>query len=213
MLSERAAAWGFGLFFIGFNTTFFPMHILGLLGMPRRVYTYLPEMGWGGLNALASFGAVFIVASVCVFLFNVWNSLRRGVPAGDNPWNAPTLEWATTSPPPSYGHLYIPVVEGRDPLWDAAPGELAVVTGLRTDRHEGLITSIMDAIPERRYEFKEPSILPLLLAVFGGGTIVIAIFSPWGVTVGAITSFIILAGWFWPTISPDHDTPVAREPL
>jgi len=213
MLSERAGSWNFWLFFIGMNITFFPMHILGLLGMPRRVYTYLPEMGWGGLNALASFGAVFIVASVCVFLFNVWNSLRRGVPAGDNPWNAPTLEWATTSPPPSYGHLYIPVVEGRDPLWDAAPGELAVVTGLRTDRHEGLITSIMDAIPERRYEFKEPTILPLLLAVFGGGTIIIAIFSPWGVTVGAITSFIILAGWFWPTISPDHDTPVAREPL
>jgi cytochrome c oxidase subunit I+III len=207
MLSERLGKWNFWLFFIGMNVTFFPMHILGLLGMPRRIYTYLPEMGWGGLNLLVSSGAVIIVASVCVFLANVWTSLRRGVPAGDNPWDAPTLEWATNSPPPSYGHLFIPVVEGRDPLWDARQQELAVVTGLRTDRHEGLVTSLMDAEPEHRYEFKGPTILPLLLAIFGGGCIVLAIFTPWGVTVGAIMSLIVLFCWFWPTISPDHDTP------
>jgi hypothetical protein len=69
----------------------------------------------------------------------------------------------------------------------------------------------MDAIPEHRYEFKKETVLPLLLAIFGGGTIIIAIFTPWGVTVGAITSFIVLAGWFWPTVSPDHDTPRRRE--
>jgi len=164
----------------------------------------------GSLNLLACIGALFIATSAVVFLGNVVSSLRRGAPAGDNPWNAPTLEWATSSPPPSYNHLFIPVVEGRDPLWDVAPGELSVVTGLRTDRHEGLVTSIMDAIPEHRYEFKKETILPLLLAVFGGGTIVIAIFTPWGVTIGAILSFIILAGWFWPTVSPDSDTPLLR---
>ena len=210
MLSERAGKWNFWLFFIGMNVTFFPMHILGLMGMPRRIYTYLPEMGWGSLNLLASIGALFIATSAIVFIGNVVSSLRRGVPAGDNPWNAPTLEWATSSPPPSYNHLFVPVVEGRDPLWDAAQGELSVVTGLRTDRHEGLVTSIMDAIPEHRYEFKRETILPLLLAVFGGGTIVIAIFTPWGVTIGAILSFVILAAWFWPTISPDSDTFVVR---
>ena len=210
MLSERLGKWNFWLFFIGMNVTFFPMHILGLMGMPRRIYTYLPEMGWGPLNLLSSAGAVFIVASVLVFLSNVFRSLRSGAPAGDNPWNAPTLEWATTSPPPGYNHLFIPVVEGRDPLWDARPGELSVVTGLRTDRHEGLVTSIMDAIPERRYEFKKETILPLLLAIFGGGCIAIAIFTPWGVTVGAVMSLIILVCWFWPTVSPDHDTPLAR---
>jgi hypothetical protein len=192
------------------NVTFFPMHILGLIGMPRRIYTYLPEMGWGNLNMLSSIGAVVIVASVCVFLGNVWVSLRRGVPAGDNPWDASTLEWATSSPPPSYNHLFIPVVEGRDPLWDVRDGELAVVTGLRTDRHEGLLTSIMDAESEHRYEFKGPTILPLLLAVFGGGSIVLAIFTPWGVTVGSILSLVILVCWFWPTISPDYDTPRKR---
>src|SRR4051812_5001791 len=105
MLSERLGKWNFWLFFIGMNVTFFPMHILGLLGMPRRIYTYLPEMGWGNLNLLVSAGAVIIVASVCVFLGNVWVSLRGGIPAGDNPWDASTLEWATSSPPPSYGHL------------------------------------------------------------------------------------------------------------
>ena len=207
MLSEKAGKWNFWLFFIGMNLTFFPMHILGLLGMPRRIYTYLPEMGWGGLNLLVSGGAVIIVASVCVFLANVFLSLRRGIPAGENPWDASTLEWATSSPPPAYNHLFIPVVEGRDPLWDARNGELAVVTGLRTDRHEGLLTSIMDAEPEHRYEFKSPSVLPLLLAIFGGGSIVLAIFSPWGVTVGAIASLVLLICWFWPTISPDYDTP------
>ena len=210
MLSERAGKLNFWLFFVGMNVTFFPMHILGLIGMPRRVYTYLPEMGWGNLNMLSSIGAVIIVASVCVFLANVWVSLRRGVPAGDNPWDASTLEWATSSPPPSYNHLFIPVVEGRDPLWDVRDGELAVVTGLRTDRHEGLLTSIMDAEPEHRYEFKGPTILPLLLAVFGGGSIVVAIFTPWGVTVGSILSLAILICWFWPSISPDHDTPRKR---
>jgi cytochrome c oxidase subunit I+III len=210
MLSERAGKWNFWLFFVGVNVTFFPMHILGLSGMPRRIYTYLPEMGWGNLNLLSSIGAVIIVASVCVFLGNVWVSLRRGVPAGDNPWDASTLEWATSSPPPAYNHLFIPVVEGRDPLWDAREGELAVVTGLRTDRHEGLLTSIMDAEPEHRFEFKGPTILPLLLAIFGGGSIVLAIFTPWGVTVGSLLSLVILVCWFWPTISPDFDTPRKR---
>jgi cytochrome c oxidase subunit 1 len=210
MLSERAGKWNFWLLFIGMNVTFFPMHILGLLGMPRRIYTYLPEMDWGNLNMLSSVGAVVIVAGVCVFLANVWTSLRRGVPAGDNPWDAATLEWATSSPPPSFNHLFIPVVDGREPLWDARDGELAVVTGLRTDRHEGLVTSLMDAEPEHRYEFKGPTILPLLLAVFGGGSIIIAIFTPWGVTVGALLSLVILICWFWPTISPDFDTPRRR---
>ncbi len=211
MLSERLGKWNFWLFFIGMNITFFPMHILGLMGMPRRVYTYLPEMGWGPLNALSSFGAVFIVASVLVFLTNVFRSLRTGAPAGENPWNAPTLEWATSSPPPSYNHLFIPVVEGRDPIWDAPQGELAVVTGLRTDRHEALVTSIMDAIPERRYEMKKETILPFLLAVVAGSWIAVAIFTPWGVTIGGILAFIILACWFWPTISPEHDLEVAMK--
>ncbi|HEX2779982.1 MAG TPA: cytochrome c oxidase subunit I, partial [Gemmatimonadaceae bacterium] len=102
MLSETAGKWNFWLMFIGVNVTFFPMHQLGMEGMPRRVYTYLEGTGWGDLNMVASVGAVIIFSSVVVFLANALWSLRHGRPAGANPWGADTLEWATASPPQSY---------------------------------------------------------------------------------------------------------------
>src|SRR2546421_206546 len=98
MLSERLGKWNFWLFFIGFNLTFFPMHNLGLHGMPRRVYTYPAGMGWNGANLLASIGAAMIAASVLAFIGNIAWSLRRGALACENPWGAGTLEWATSSP-------------------------------------------------------------------------------------------------------------------
>src|SRR3954468_3604285 len=100
MMSERLGRWNFWLAFIGFNVAFFPMHILGLQGMPRRVYTYLPEMGWGPLNLLASVGALILIVSFILLLVNSVMSATRGDLAPDNPWDAGTLEWATTSPPP-----------------------------------------------------------------------------------------------------------------
>jgi len=99
LMHERLGVAHFWLFFIGFNLTFFPMHLLGLRGMPRRVYTYPPEMGWGALNLLATAGAFLMAAGVIVFLWNVAWSWRRGEVASDNPWDASTLEWATSSPP------------------------------------------------------------------------------------------------------------------
>jgi cytochrome c oxidase subunit 1 len=107
--------------FVGVNVAFFPMHILGLQGMPRRVYTYLPDTGWGPLNALVSSGAVLIVAGVATFLVNAFVSRASGRIAGANPWGAESLEWATTSPPPSYNFLYVPVVDGRAPMWSPSP--------------------------------------------------------------------------------------------
>jgi heme/copper-type cytochrome/quinol oxidase subunit 1 len=92
MLDERLGKWHFGLMFTGFHLAFFPMHVLGLEGMPRRVYTYLPETGWGRLNLLATVGAILIAASVVVFVVNVVRSLRRGAEAGDDPWRAPGLD-------------------------------------------------------------------------------------------------------------------------
>src|SRR5437763_12162185 len=108
MLGERLGRLNFWTLFVGFNLTFVPMHILGLHGMPRRIYTYAAESGWGRLNLLASVGAGIIGVSILLFLVNVLLSRRRGVVAGANPWLAPTLEWAVSSPPPSYNFFQPP---------------------------------------------------------------------------------------------------------
>src|SRR3954462_13687546 len=100
LLGERMGQIFFGLMFIGFNLTFFPMHVLGLHGMPRRVYTYLPESGWGGLNLLSTIGAFTLGLAGLLFAINALLSLRGGAIAGPNPWQAGTLEWSTPSPPP-----------------------------------------------------------------------------------------------------------------
>src|SRR4051812_42549019 len=110
MLGEILGRWNFWLAFVGFNVGFFPMHILGLNGMPRRIYTYTADVGWDGLNMLSSTGAVIFAASFVLLLFNVIYSRYGGAPAGDNPWGASTLEWATTSPPPDYNFSRIPLV-------------------------------------------------------------------------------------------------------
>jgi cytochrome c oxidase subunit I+III len=197
MLDERLGRWNFWLFFIGMNLTFFPMHQLGLEGMPRRVYTYLAETGWGELNLLASIGAVTIAVSVLVFLANVARSLRSGVRAGDNPWDAPTLEWAAASPPRPYNFPLIPVVEGREPLWTNAQ-ELPAVEGLRTDVREVLITTMLDAEPDSRHRHPEPTIWPLLTGVATAVTFITLIFTPWGLVIGLPLLFLALLGWTVP---------------
>src|SRR6185436_16174554 len=108
MPSERLGRWSFAVLFVGFNLTFFPMHLLGLGGMPRRVYTYLPTSGWTSGNLTASIGAGVLTLGLLLFVTNVTWALTRGAPAGDNPWGADTLEWATSSPPPAYNFAYLP---------------------------------------------------------------------------------------------------------
>jgi cytochrome c oxidase subunit I+III len=196
MLSEVAGWWHFWLFFIGFNLTFFPMHVLGLRGMPRRVYTYPSDLPWSNLNLLASLGVLFMTAGVIVFIVNFLRSLKYGELAGNNPWGASTLEWATTSPPPDCNFLELPTVSSRDPLWDDPPDQ-PVVTGLRTDAREVLVTRMHDAEPDHRTEFPKPSIWPFLSALAVTALFIASIFTPWGVSIGAIPVAIALTAWFW----------------
>jgi cytochrome c oxidase subunit 1 len=118
LLDERLGKWHFWLFAIGFNLTFGPQHIAGMLGMPRRIYTYDAGRGFELWNGLSSFGVLFQIAGLLFLVWNLVRTLRRGEPAGDDPWDAWTLEWSTTSPPPPYNFETIPVVRSRRPLWD-----------------------------------------------------------------------------------------------
>ncbi len=120
MMSERLGRWNFWLTVLGFNLTFFVQHILGVLGMARRVYTY-PDLPWyGTLNMISTIGAFILAGAIGVFVVNLWWSWRHGEPAGNNPWDAWTLEWATTSPPPEHNFDTLPPIRGRRPLWDLA---------------------------------------------------------------------------------------------
>jgi cytochrome c oxidase subunit I len=118
MLRETWGRLNFWLMFIGFNTAFWPMHWLGLWGMPRRTVTYPNLPHWGALNLISSVGAAIMFAGVLVFLWNLWVSLRWRVPAGDNPWDGFTLEWATTSPPPEFNFEHIPPIHSERPVYD-----------------------------------------------------------------------------------------------
>lgn len=118
LLGERLGKVHFWLMFIGMNLTFFPMHWVGMDGMPRRIYTYTNEMGWDFWNTASTVGAYLIAISVAVFLVNLFRSFRGGEIAGNDPWDGRTLEWAMTSPPPHYNFAQIPTVHGRDPFWD-----------------------------------------------------------------------------------------------
>ena len=118
MMDETLGRIHFVLMFIGFNLTFFPMHFLGVLGMPRRIYSYTPDQGWEGLNLLVTVGAFVIAASIAVAVYNIVRSVRIGQPSGANPWGGATLEWAIPSPPPHYNFAVVPHVRSLTPLWD-----------------------------------------------------------------------------------------------
>ena len=118
MLSERLGRWHFWLLVIGFNVTFITMHVQGILGMPRRVYTYQADRGWEIWNLITTLGVPIQIIAVLLFVANVLVSLRRGEQAGNDPWDAWTLEWATSSPPPAHNFEIIPVTTSRRPLWD-----------------------------------------------------------------------------------------------
>lgn len=210
MLDETMGRWQFWLLFIGFHVTFFPMHITGFVGMPRRVYTYLDGLGWNELNLISTIGAFIVTAGLLLFLANVYRALRTGKEAGPNPWNAGTLEWATTSPPLPYNFVQIPVVRSREPLWDAPEEqeqrareaselEEEGVLALSTDRRETLGTTMLDATPEQRVVLPANTWLPLLTALAVGFTFISVMIDLVLVPIGAFLIFVLIVSWHWPT--------------
>jgi cytochrome c oxidase subunit I+III len=210
MLNERMGTVAFWLTFIGFNITFFTMHITGFLGMPRRVYTYHPGLGWDGLNLISTIGSFVLALGLILIAVDVITSWRNGPSAPANPWQASTLEWSTSSPPPAYSFLRLPAVHSRDPLWEEAGQPVADATpeshapeeitlNPEPDRRETIGTDLMDASLDNRIVLAGSSIWPLVTAIAVGVIFAGLLVSLWFVPAGMVLSVIGLIGWLWPS--------------
>jgi len=201
LLNDRLSYWTFGLMFVGFNVAFFPMHVLGLHGMTRRIYTYGAHTGWGQLSFVATIGAIVLGLGVGLFLFNAWRALRMAARAPHDPWQGDTLEWAAASPPEPYCFEHLVTVRSRYAHWEPSG---TIVVGMPADQRELLVTSLLDATPDHLFTVPHPSPWPFLAAIATGVTFIAVIFTPWGLVIGAILAGLALAGWFWPA-PPIHD--------
>ncbi|MDQ6646025.1 MAG: cytochrome c oxidase subunit I [Pseudomonadota bacterium] len=207
LMNETLGKWGFWTMFIGFNVGFFPMHILGLAGMPRRVYTYPSGLGWGLWNMVATVGSYVFAIGIAMFIINFWISLKRGKAAGPNPWGGPSLEWSTSSPPPVYNFAVIPTVASRYPLWEKhmenVGGESTIHEGLLLDQgRETIGTSLLDAEPGVILRMPGDSYMPLLLSLSLALLFVGLLLHDWQRwwVVGIAVLVTLLAGirWLWP---------------
>jgi cytochrome c oxidase subunit 1 len=191
LLHEGLGKAHFWLTFIALNVTFFPMHFSGLLGMPRRTFTYAEGLGLELFNLISTIGAFIFTLAFIPLLWNLYRTWRRGEPAGANPWDASTLEWTMSSPPPHYNFAVIPQVESRDPLWHpyVAPGEAY------DSEPGGVIPRLQpDPAPEHVH-MPGPSYWPLIMAL---GLLVITVGALIGLSVvipGVLLTFIGLYGW------------------
>ena len=215
MLNEKLGKWNFWLMFCGFHVAFFPQHIVGLLGMPRRVYTYPTNFGWDIYNLISTVGALILAAGVGVFIYNFFWSHKYGEAPGPNPWGADSLEWATESPPLNFAFSKLPVVRSRHPLWDQddlSQGEsktrqlLDALGNWPTTWRAAMITSTVDARPVEIFRVSGPSIWPFIAAV---GLVTIfgsEIFSLRPLSLlGIVVLVIAIIGWNWPSETPTSD--------
>jgi hypothetical protein len=209
MLDERLGKWNFWTMFIGMNIAFFPMHIAGILGMARRVYTYPAGSGLETPNLITSVGAAIFAIGVLLFLVNFARSIRWGDLAGPNPWDAATLEWSTPSPPPPYNFAVIPTVRSRDPLWEGRvigepprpPSECSnVFSGpVLADGRQTMTTSAIDAALPVPQSMPADSPWPLMLAIAIAMACYGLLFGVmWLVAAGVVAVLISIAAWLWP---------------
>jgi cytochrome c oxidase subunit I len=206
LMNETLGKWSFWTSFTGFNVAFLPMHLTGLLGMPRRVYTYPAHMGWDTLNMVTSVGAFIFAVGILLTFVNVLVSLRVGRIAGPNPWDAPTLEWSIPSPPPPYNFAVLPTVASRHPLWEQRLGESHGASSLDTglildDRRETIGTTALDSEPDVILKMPFDSPAPFILTV-GTSLIFAGMLIPsrlWALTaVGCLIVIAAILIWLWP---------------
>ena len=211
LLSERLGRWNFWLMFAGFQVTFFPMHISGLLGMPRRVYTYPAGLGWELPNLVSTVGVYVLGMGVALFVWNViWSIvLGRGARPADNPWDAGTLDWATPTPPPDEGYRTIPIVQSRYPLWEqhaldrGSAEQERVVRGLAETPdawRAQLVTGAVTAEPQAIVRLSGPSIWPLITGIVLTLNFVATLFDIyWLLGLSIVGTVGAAIGWLWPS--------------
>jgi cytochrome c oxidase subunit I+III len=194
----------FWLMFAGFHIGFFPMHFTGLLGMPRRVYTYPEGLGWDWLNFTSTVGAFLFASGVLLFLVDIAVHFRRGEKVGRNPWNAGTLDWMMEIPPQDWGARSVPIISTRYPLWqqenflDDVDNGRFMIPDAPDMRRETIITSVVDGRPEQVLRVPGNSWWPLLAAVATGGFFIGATFHFWVTTaVSAVLSVAFILCWVW----------------
>jgi cytochrome c oxidase subunit I+III len=197
MLDERLGIVQWALFVGGAFVSFGGMVLLGVSGMTRRVYTYPQSMQWDMLNLITSVAGWAIGLSFLLLLLNILWSARVPVQAATNPWAASGLEWLTPSPPPIYNFPLIPHVSSRTPLWDDPRGS-EVVTGLRVDQREVLVTTTAEADPDMRDPVPDPSLWPLVAAVVTTILLIASIFTPQAIVWGALPFAAVLVAWLYP---------------
>ncbi|ANK77485.1 cytochrome c oxidase subunit I (plasmid) [Ensifer adhaerens] len=202
-LSNTLGRIAFWLMFVGFNVTFFPMHLTGLFGMPRRVFTYPGDLGWNLLNLVSSVGAIVFAFGVLIVVWDVLRPKHREPRAEQNPWNAGTLEWVS-EPEENWGVRSVPFVSSRYPLWDQPTLAREISEGrwylpdAKEGRREGLVTSVLDARPEQVLRVGGTSKVTILSA-FSLGAVFIALTFKWWVAgaVAAFTCFCAILYWLW----------------
>jgi cytochrome c oxidase subunit I+III len=204
MMDERLGTWNFWTMFAGVNLVFFPMHIVGLLGMPRRLYTYPGGLGWDAYNLIETIGAFVFAVGVLLFAVNVWRSRKYGEHAGPNPWDGPTLEWSTPSPPPAYNFAVLPVIGSRHPLWEdrlSEGGSRSILARgpVLAEGRETFATTPLDAEPAAIMRMPEDTYVPLALAVSLGVVAYGLLFSVlWLAALGVVGTAVSAIAWLWP---------------